>query len=540
MEGLIIGGVVFAVFIFVGYCVVQFRVGYWEAKQQAERAMVAARVAAGEKPWGAPFAGSMYGDSYFISTEQLLAKRLAMPLEKFPAACPHLGIHGDGAKKPECRVIYSRDGHILTVAPTRRGKGVSHVIPNLITYDGSVFVIDIKGENFAITGSYRAIDNNVFAFQPFDEDGDTAHFNPIHFIRQGPDAFEDAQLIAELIVPPTGHRGDDFWDTACRELVAGIILHVATSGPVEQRTLAKVRHILTMSEPDFLEILGDMNLSSNRFVTRSADTYLNMDGKVRANVRTTANSKTGFLDSERLEAAMSYSDFRFEDLKKDRTAIYIIIPPERLSTHKTLLRLMSGLAIAAMTRETTVPEIPVLFVLDEFLQLHRMERILDGLRYLAGYGVRFWLFVQDLPSLRNIYGNDAALAIIANCNCRIFFGVSDNDTARLVSDMTGNMTILVENKSVSSNSKNSFEQNISTSYTVTGRRLLGADEILALPDRAQLIFISGIKPILAGRTPYYELPIWKDVEADIAQSQKPIPAPQSSDYVSPYKQLKDR
>jgi hypothetical protein len=49
-----------------------------------------------------------------------------------------------------------RLGHILTVAPTGAGKGVGAVIPNLLTYQGSAFVLDIKGENFRVTARARA------------------------------------------------------------------------------------------------------------------------------------------------------------------------------------------------------------------------------------------------------------------------------------------------------------------------------------------------------------------------------------------------
>jgi len=37
------------------------------------------------------------------------------------------------------------EGHVLTVAPTGSGKGVSAVIPNLLAYPGSVVVVDLKG-----------------------------------------------------------------------------------------------------------------------------------------------------------------------------------------------------------------------------------------------------------------------------------------------------------------------------------------------------------------------------------------------------------
>ena len=42
-------------------------------------------------------------------------------------------------------ISYKGDRHLLTVAPTRAGKGTTQIIPNLLTYEGSTLVIDPKG-----------------------------------------------------------------------------------------------------------------------------------------------------------------------------------------------------------------------------------------------------------------------------------------------------------------------------------------------------------------------------------------------------------
>ena len=58
----------------------------------------------------------------------------------------------NGSRNP---LHYDRRRHLLTVAPTRSGKGVASIIPNLLTYQGSVFIIDPKGENAMITAGRR-------------------------------------------------------------------------------------------------------------------------------------------------------------------------------------------------------------------------------------------------------------------------------------------------------------------------------------------------------------------------------------------------
>jgi type IV secretion system protein VirD4 len=115
---------------------------------------------------------------------------------------------------PETRLklSYAGDRHLLTVAPTRAGKGVSAIVPNLLTYEGSVLVIDPKGENALITGAARAdLGHNVLLVDPWDLAATRmgtvpARFNPLDWlVADDPDLPENAMLLADaLVVPSTG------------------------------------------------------------------------------------------------------------------------------------------------------------------------------------------------------------------------------------------------------------------------------------------------------------------------------------------------
>ncbi len=99
---------------------------------------------------------------------------------------------------------YRGEGHLLTFAPTRSGKGVGCVIPNLLDYQGSVVVTDIKGENSDIARTYRATLGPVYELAPLGgAKANRATFNPLDFIRITT-AYEvdDARLIAEMLVVP--------------------------------------------------------------------------------------------------------------------------------------------------------------------------------------------------------------------------------------------------------------------------------------------------------------------------------------------------
>ena len=142
---------------------------------------------------------------------------------------------------------FSGEGHVLTVAPTRAGKGVSAVIPNLLDYPGSVLVTDPKGENYAVTATWReALGHTVHAFDPFGVVQGEAAYNPLDLIdAASAEAVDDARLLADMLVLPGAREGEQaFWNEEARGVLTGLILHVAANAPAEMRTLPHVRELL--------------------------------------------------------------------------------------------------------------------------------------------------------------------------------------------------------------------------------------------------------------------------------------------------------
>lgn len=404
-------------------------------------------------------------------------------------------------------VRFKQPGHLITFAPTRSGKGVGHVIPNLLDHPGSVLVNDIKGENYGVTGRYRSEFSKVVTFAPFDEN--SSCYNPLDFIRLGTtDEIDDASLIADMIISEDG--GDPFWSREAKNVITGLILYVASESPPALRNLGEVRYLIMQAKKDFDFTVRDMYKSKNSFVKKVAASVGATEPKVLASVLSTAKSQTAVWDSPRLTAITSRSDFQLEDLKNEVLSIYIIIPPEYLDVYKPIIRLMVGLATTAMTRVKKVPENPVLFLIDEFPALGHMKPIESGIGYLAGYGVALWMFIQDLNQIKDIYERWGTF--ISNCSVRVAFGTNDVETAKVLSEMLGTTTIRVEGEGTSEEggfkilgSKGSKSTNISE----TSRALMTPDEIMRMPFDAQLIFIQGGKPIVAEKVFYFSDPFFK-------------------------------
>lgn len=406
-------------------------------------------------------------------------------------------------------IRFSLPGHLITFAPTRSGKGVGHVIPNLLDHPGSVVVNDIKGENYGVTARHREQFSKVVTFAPFMEDSHC--FNPMDFIRVGTnDEKDDAALIADMIIVP-GSGGEDFFTSEGRNLITGLILYVAVEMPPALRNLAEVRYLIMQNQKEFQRTIEKMQRSNNSIVQQNATSLSATEPKVLASLLSTAKSQTSVWDSPRLTAITSKSDFALEDIKKEPTSFYIIIPPEYLDVYKPVVRLMVGITLATMTRNHKKPKDPVLFLIDEFPALGYMRNIEVGIGYLAGYGVSLWMFIQDLSQLKEDYPKWASF--ISNCACRMAFGTNDFDTAKVLSDMMGTTTIRVEGSGKSAQKGGLLggggPTNISSNVSETARPLMTPDEVMRMPNDTQVIFVQGVKPILAEKIRYFMDPFFK-------------------------------
>ena len=409
---------------------------------------------------------------------------------------------------------YDGDGHVITIAPTRTGKGVSAVIPNLLHYPGSVVVTDPKGENHAVTARRRGeLGSRVHALDPFGVVGGTASFNPLDLIDvMSPDASDDAWMLADMLVVLEGRLHDEaFWNEEARALLAGVILHVAASAPAELRNLSHVRFLITLP-PEQFQIMLDEMLESEAvggLVSRSAARLLQKADRERSGVISSAQSHTHFLDSPRMERVLTTSTFALTDLKRSRVSIFLILPPERVDTHRGWMRIMTACCMLAMTRVPGPPPARVLFLLDEFANLGRMRPVERAISLAAAYGASFWLLLQDLAQLKSAY-SEHWQTFVANADVLQTFGINDWETAEYISKLTGEATIQVASENASqgvSRGKNTSRQR-SAAQTIAekGRRLLLSDEVRRLRDGDELLFTRGGEPILARRLDYLRDP----------------------------------
>jgi type IV secretion system protein VirD4 len=401
---------------------------------------------------------------------------------------------------------YDGPGHLLTIAPTRTGKGVGTVIPNLLLADRSVICVDPKGENTAITARARARVGAVRVLDPFGITGQpSACFNPLAALDPvSPDLAEDAATLADaLVFDAPGEAGEAHWNEEAKALIGGILLHILTQEPPSRRTLAVLREYLTGAPAAFEILLADMQASTaaGGLVARAANRHLGKADREATGVLSAAQRHTHFLDSPRMTAVLDHSDFAFADLKARTATVFLVLPPDRLSTYARWLRLIITQSLQELARASGQRRAPVLYLLDEFAALGHMAPIERAMGLMAGYGVQLWPILQDLHQLRSTYGSRAG-TFFSNASVLQVFGVNDSETAQLVSGLLGQTTIVF---STESRREGSFfaKGETSTSDHHTGRPLMTPDEVRNLSPHQELLFIAGQRPVMASKLRYY-------------------------------------
>jgi type IV secretion system protein VirD4 len=427
----------------------------------------------------------------------------------------HLGsshgfIVGRGGRWRWPLLRYAGDAHLLTLAPTGAGKGVSCVIPTLLDYPGSMLVIDPKGENYAVTAAYRrSIGHQVVALDPFGLVGGTGSFNPMESLDPDDvDSVDDAAALAEMLVVRDPRASGDtmFWSEEAKALIAGVILFAAAAGGT--RTLDTAWQMLSLAPRDLKKLWDAMAASPAAAggVKAAADRVRQKADRVRSSILAEAQSHLHFLESTRLARVMERSTFSYSDLKTGRTTVYIVVPPDRLDVCRRWLRLMVASALGALIRTPGLPAHRVLFLLDEFPALGPMPPLERAVSLARGYGATCWLLAQDLSQLRALYPVSWS-SFIANAGVVQAFGTSDLETATYLSAMIGTTTARVRGTTRSERTGagavlHGRDARDSWSASERARPLLSPDEVRRQDPGTALLLMPSTDPLRVTRADY--------------------------------------
>lgn len=390
--------------------------------------------------------------------------------------------------QPSKRAIgHEGEGNILTVAPPGSGKGQCHVLPNILTYDGPMVILDIKkSENFNVSkaasrslipshlkGSEYLGHFPMYKFDPADADNSVI-YNPLEFLPKSLDTlWAAAGRMAEwLCVPSTG--SDTYFDDRARQWTRGLlaIMVMMSKDGQELPNVGQVADFVfgdTVEQNKFLanvDVLFEgtplANVAKNIISTSERERSATMNTIARSLepwqdpvIRRLTSGKSTWSPLSLLKPEkIGVSYFVCESPWDDAIAInicqyaekfcywfprfFICMPAGDVRAATSVVRVLIGQHTdSLMERDHSRDDPPIIFMLDEFPQLGRMESIMRGVEMGRSAGLKFWFFAQDLQQIGRSYKPEDEAVILGSCVVQCFMNISTPETAQAVSQRLG-------------------------------------------------------------------------------------------------------
>ena len=450
-----------------------------------------------------------YGQAKFQTKPEMRANGLLQPLG---AGLVFGKLGAPTRTAPYVSATFQKFPHCLVVAPTRAGKGVGYVIPNTLLFNGSIVVLDVKGEIFEATSRHRQSEGDeVYRFSPFDFEHPTHRYNPLERvsrIEHLEQRYTELAKISDyfLTVSDKGTAGDFLAEG--RELfVAAGLLAIERGKP----TIGEISRILFgrgATQEVYSEHAEEVQHPNAAQTFRKFAGY--SDRTLSSHASVLGGAGMTLWNNPAVDRATSGNDFSFTDLRKRPMSIYVVVNADDIRTLSPLVRLFFGELIATMRSTLPHPKSepwPVMVMLDEFDQLGPMPIVEQALKQLAGHGARVSIITQSIPGLDNIYGENVRMSLESAAGMKLYLAANDKKTAGEISDALGKTTKLSVSDSVSRD--RDFMQRRSVSRRMEERPLLTPDEVRRLnPDQAILI-PERQNPLLVHRIVYFQDPTFK-------------------------------
>lgn len=462
----------------------------------------------------------------------------------------YIGGYWHKAKKKLLYLVHDGAEHILAFAPTRSGKGVGLVIPTLLGWRHSTVVLDIKGENYALSAGWRRkyLHHICLRFDPSSL-SNSVKFNPIEEVRFGTDhEVGDAQNLALMISDPYGLGFKSHWDRQAYSLITGLILFDLYEASQEGATANLPRVALLLSDPKRSqeELFVAMFNCPHEVVASVGRDMMDKPDEERGSVVSTANGHLVLYKDPIVSKNISRSEFKLSDLMNHEKPVdlYLVLNPKDKQRLMPIIRILMAQIVTVLCPELQFEggrpkenyKHRLLLLLDEFPALGKIEVIGNALGFLAGYGIKAYLICQDLEQLLNAYGEKEN--ITSNVHIQAVYAPNKPRTAKYISDACGVTTVVKKSISFSGNRLGLFLKNTNQNLQEVRRELLTPDEVRRLPAPQKegskitkagdmLIFVAGQPPIYGRQILYFLDPVFTErvkVEAEGTDTISPLKA----------------
>lgn len=366
------------------------------------------------------------------------------------------------------------DGHALVIGGAGSGKSSGVAIPTLMSWKNRAFVIDIKGELYEKTKKARGEDM-IKVFNP--SNAYACGYNPYYVLEMTDDLCSTAHEIAESIIPLPADVKEPMWIKNARDYLCGAILYFYDKGKNFSDTMIAIKSQSPKS------LVAEIMESDNKDAIIYMSTFADMADETLSGVFTEVSINiTPFATNKELIRALSGSSNSItpNDLESGYD-VFICIEEHKLEQWKSLMTMIVNQFCKFFEQRKDGNSEPILFMLDEFPRLGKIESVATGLATLRSKKIEIMLYVQSKNQLDVIYGEKQAGSICDNCTYKAILKASEPATQKWCSDLVG--TYDKTKKSSSVNADNfGMGKGSGISTTTEEKRIIKPEEFAYLQD----------------------------------------------------------
>lgn len=399
--------------------------------------------------------------------------------------------------------------HVIIFGPTGCGKSSTVFIPNLLQEESfcegksSLIITDLKGEIYNLTASFqRRLGRQIKVFSPYNE-ANSIHYNPLDYCR---DASEVISLAKDILASGAksielrngvSDNKDATWINMASPLFAALLLYVWNQKVPHNTISNALRILLEYSEYELDSLFYNHPNRDVRLQYRIYKKAGKSEGTVGSIQVTLAANVQSFL-TPAIERITAYTDFRFEDLRKERTAMYLIYPSEKSADLAPITSIFFKQLFSVCKEHNTSKDYPTFCLFDEFANCGAVPDFHSYASTLRAYRVGLVACLQDKTQLKSLYGGNAE-TIFNNLKTVVVFGGSkDYTTLKDITTLCGttkavNLSITLTDKGDSTTTRGNQTQEVMT-----------MSELKNLRDDEVLIMLKNLKPIIDSQNPFYE------------------------------------
>ena len=417
--------------------------------------------------------------------------------------------------------------HVLVMAGSGGLKTTSVGIPTLLTWTGSVVVLDPSQEIGPMVAEHRrqVMGHNVVTLDPA-----TAKIIGVNVL----DWIDIASPLAESYVaavvgwitgenrPGTSGSGE-FFKGSGQDLVACLLADMLWDAgiPPERKTLRTLQRRLVTPEDQMRELLGTIYERSASGMARDlAGTLKGAVAETFSGIYTNANrdarwlSTAAYADLVSGGAEGALPAMRTGDLVLGKTTAFLQIPLTVLQTTPAVGRVLVGALLNAAYQADGKVKGRVLFLLDEVARLGYMQVLEQARDAGRKYGITLLLLYQSLGQLVAQWGREGKQAWYDSTSWRLFAAVQDPDTAKELSAMCGEYGVVATSQGDTEGSQArsgiaSSSSGRSENRSEIKRALIKPDELThdTRTDEA-FVLVRGSKPLRCGRAVWFRRSEW--------------------------------